>query len=111
MATPLINLNLRRSKFVSLTDYFGLSSYQNASRPQSFRFQTNKPKRPDVAIDGFVPIFGPRSSLFNINNLIATNLDSFPSSLNLERSLISLCIIKRLGAECFLVAALAELLL
>ena len=68
----------------------------------------HKPKR-SIAIDGFVPIFGPKSSLLNIHDLTAAdryNLDSFPSSLDLERSSISLRI-KRLGAEWFLVAALA----
>ena len=72
----------------------------------------HKPKRL-MAIDGFVPVIRPKSSSLNIHELTAArryNLDSFPSSLNLEQSSRSLRIIKRLGAEWCLIAALAVFL-
>ena len=69
----------------------------------------HKPKR-SIAIYGFVPILGPKSSLLNLTAADRYNLDSFPSSLDLKRSSISLRIIKRLSAEWFLVAALAVFL-
>ena len=57
-----------------------------------------------IDIDGFVPVFGPKLSSLNIHDLTTAgkyNYDSFPSSLDLEQSSISLRIIKRLGAEWF----------
>ena len=69
----------------------------------------HEPKHP-IAFDRFIPVFGPRLSLLNIHELTAAercNLDSFPSSLDLKQSSISLHIIKRQGTEWFLVAALA----
>ena len=72
----------------------------------------HKPKHL-IAIDGFVPVFGPKSSSLNIHEVTVTNrynLESFPSYLNIEQSSISLRIIKRLGAEWCLVATLAVFL-
>ena len=56
-----------------------------------------KPKRL-IALDRFVPVFGQKLSLLNIHELTVAgryNLDSFPSSLDLEQSSISLRIIKK----------------
>ena len=87
-----------------------------------FGFQTNKTHRCRkllgslhkskrlIDIDGFVSVFGPKSSSLIIHELTAAdryNLDKFPNYLDLEQSLISLRMTKRLGAEGFLVAALA----
>ena len=57
--------------------------------------------------------FQTKIDLININELHAIdryNLDSFPSSLDKKQSSVSLRIIKRLGAEWFLVAVLAVFL-
>ena len=57
-----------------------------------------------IAVDGFVLVFRPKSSSLNIHELIAAdryNLDSFPNSLDLEQSSVSLGIIERLGADDF----------
>ena len=46
-----------------------------------------------IAIDGFGPVFGPKSSLLNIHKLTAAdryNLDSFSSYFDLEQSSLSL---------------------
>ena len=61
----------------------------------------HKPKR-SIVIDGFVPVFGPKSSSLSIHERTAAdryNLDSFPSALDLEQSSISLRIVERFGAE------------
>ena len=122
----VVDINLSGSKFVSLTYYFQLGGYQNASRQQKQWFYTNKhdvqilkllvslhkPKC-STAIDRFVPVFGLTSSSLNIHELTATDrydLDNFPSPLDLGPSSMSLRIIKRLGAGQILVAALAVFL-
>ena len=55
----------------------------------------HKPKC-SIVIDGNAPIFRPKLSSLNFHDLTATerhDLDSFPSSLDLEQSSISLRII------------------
>ena len=92
--------------------FSGFKQTNSTDRCWKLLERLHKPKR-SIAIDGFVPIFGPKSSLLNIHDLTAAdryNLDSFPSSFDLERSSISLRIIKRLGAEWFFGSCLGRFL-
>ena len=64
-----------------------------------------------MAIDRFVLVFGLTSSSLNIHELTAVDrydLDSFPSTLDLEPSSMSLHIIERLGAGSISLAMLAD---